>query len=453
MAAADYYKQLGIREDADAAAVKRAYRRLCLKTHPDLFQGDAKESAKAEFLKVQEAYNVLHDPEKRARYDRYRHHPQGTFHADNTGAAADYRDLQDILNTLNDMQMPPPYTDLARFPEKFRAVIRRMLTQTGDFREQIIEIQRCVVHDIGLLGQSSGNAVMVVTNIRLLICYENQRGDIIGSGAVLGDINAIKIRESEQRGGAQLTVRLARETMRLALPQSRIMRSAIVFDLYQIPVTTVTRPPETSFYGVPTIIYGFFLLIFAYVLFGRLTLPQETPTALLIWLGFAAAIYWPVLDRRCRHARFERFSESVIRPLVLIIAVFAGSVCLLIGGHDYLKRVRHSCYLHYEHKTVSLRYGLAGGRLYRSNIPLAKIRMNLNRFHHRFHPFLKDGYQLKDWRQSSYDREAVQTVLRYVKEPGPRRRLRHTMERALRRLLPGNDFSGKLGDDPQPNPE
>ncbi|MEX2480290.1 MAG: DnaJ C-terminal domain-containing protein [Gammaproteobacteria bacterium] len=63
----DYYQTLGLERDADGDAIKRAYRRLARKYHPDVSQeADAEEHFKA----VQEAYEVLKDPEKREAYDR-----------------------------------------------------------------------------------------------------------------------------------------------------------------------------------------------------------------------------------------------------------------------------------------------------------------------------------------------------------------------------------------------
>src|SRR6516162_129850 len=67
----DYYEILGLRKDADAEEIKRAYRRLAMEYHPDRNVGDA--SAEEKFKEAAEAYEVLHDPEKRQRYDRYGH--------------------------------------------------------------------------------------------------------------------------------------------------------------------------------------------------------------------------------------------------------------------------------------------------------------------------------------------------------------------------------------------
>lgn len=64
----DYYKILGVERNANKDEIKRAYRKLALKTHPDRNPGDAK--AEEKFKEINEAYQVLSDPEKRARYDQ-----------------------------------------------------------------------------------------------------------------------------------------------------------------------------------------------------------------------------------------------------------------------------------------------------------------------------------------------------------------------------------------------
>jgi molecular chaperone DnaJ len=67
----DYYAVLGVSRDASDQEVKSAYRKLALKYHPDRNPGDKK--AEEQFKECAEAYSVLADPEKRARYDRFGH--------------------------------------------------------------------------------------------------------------------------------------------------------------------------------------------------------------------------------------------------------------------------------------------------------------------------------------------------------------------------------------------
>ena len=67
----DYYEVLGVPKDADEAALKKAYRVLAKKYHPDANPGD--KEAEAKFKEASEAYSVLSDPEKRKKYDQFGH--------------------------------------------------------------------------------------------------------------------------------------------------------------------------------------------------------------------------------------------------------------------------------------------------------------------------------------------------------------------------------------------
>lgn len=66
----DYYQILGVKEKADAEEIKKAYRKLAKKYHPDANQGDAKAAER--FKGIGEAYSVLSDPKKRKQYDQMR---------------------------------------------------------------------------------------------------------------------------------------------------------------------------------------------------------------------------------------------------------------------------------------------------------------------------------------------------------------------------------------------
>ena len=67
----DYYEVLGVSKDADEAAIKKAYRALAKKYHPDMNPGD--KEAEKKFKEASEAYAVLRDAEKRRQYDQYGH--------------------------------------------------------------------------------------------------------------------------------------------------------------------------------------------------------------------------------------------------------------------------------------------------------------------------------------------------------------------------------------------
>jgi len=92
----DYYEILGVSRAADGSALKSAYRKLALESHPDRNPGDP--GAAERFKEASEAYAVLSDPEKRARYDRFGHAgaspgaPGGGFGFD-PSVFADFSDL------------------------------------------------------------------------------------------------------------------------------------------------------------------------------------------------------------------------------------------------------------------------------------------------------------------------------------------------------------------------
>jgi len=71
MAKKDYYELLGVDRDADQKEIKKAYRKLAKKYHPDMNQDGEDTSEK--FKEISEAYEILSDPDKRARYDQYGH--------------------------------------------------------------------------------------------------------------------------------------------------------------------------------------------------------------------------------------------------------------------------------------------------------------------------------------------------------------------------------------------
>src|SRR3990167_783893 len=69
----DYYEILGVQKSATLEEIKRAYRQLALKHHPDRVSADHKKEAEERFKEISEAYAVLSDPQKRSVYDQYGH--------------------------------------------------------------------------------------------------------------------------------------------------------------------------------------------------------------------------------------------------------------------------------------------------------------------------------------------------------------------------------------------
>jgi DnaJ-class molecular chaperone len=104
----DYYKILGVSEDADAAIIKKAYRDLAKQYHPDKRGGD--RQAELKFKEISEAYSILNNPQKRKEYNMTRNNPfpgGGNFKNDNYGTGSfrfesggGFEGFSDIFNNL-----------------------------------------------------------------------------------------------------------------------------------------------------------------------------------------------------------------------------------------------------------------------------------------------------------------------------------------------------------------
>lgn len=98
MAKKDFYEILGISRDADEKTIKSAYRKLARKTHPDVNPDDPKAAEK--FREIQEAYEVLSDPQKRRQYDQFGH--VGNMHSFG-GGFPNFEDLFSGFDIFGDL--------------------------------------------------------------------------------------------------------------------------------------------------------------------------------------------------------------------------------------------------------------------------------------------------------------------------------------------------------------
>lgn len=99
MAKRDYYEILGVSRDADEAALKKAYRSIAMRDHPDRNPGDA--AAEERFKQASEAYAILSDPAKRQAYDRFGH--AGVGGGGPGGGFQDFGDLGNFTDLFDDL--------------------------------------------------------------------------------------------------------------------------------------------------------------------------------------------------------------------------------------------------------------------------------------------------------------------------------------------------------------
>ena len=98
--ARDYYEILGVERSADKEAIKKAYRQMAMKYHPDRNPGD--KSAETKFKEAAEAYSVLSDDSKKSRYDQFGHAGVNGFGGGGAGGAG-FHDINDIFSAFGDV--------------------------------------------------------------------------------------------------------------------------------------------------------------------------------------------------------------------------------------------------------------------------------------------------------------------------------------------------------------
>ena len=117
----DYYGVLGVSKAATAEEIKKTFRKLALKYHPDRNPGD--KNAEARFKEISEAYEVLSDPEKRQKYDRFGQYWQQVGQTGWSGGASPNVDFGDF-----------DFGKYDNFDEFINELLGRFSTSGGDYK-------------------------------------------------------------------------------------------------------------------------------------------------------------------------------------------------------------------------------------------------------------------------------------------------------------------------------
>lgn len=167
MAGKDFYAILGVLKSAPAEQVKRAYRELSKKYHPDRNPDDP--TAERQFKEVQEAYQVLKDPRKRAEYDEYGDVAVGNFRTQPGGdrvyqwgdSTVDVGDLEDLFSVFGGAQSRPQ-------PSIFEQLFKRAQKQNAPRTKPRSTPQRGADEEkpISLTFDQAVNGATVVIRLR-----------------------------------------------------------------------------------------------------------------------------------------------------------------------------------------------------------------------------------------------------------------------------------------------
>ncbi|MEO1655374.1 MAG: DnaJ domain-containing protein, partial [Bacteroidota bacterium] len=165
MAKRDYYEVLGVGKNASLEEIKKAYRKMAIKFHPDKNPGD--ESAEEQFKEAAEAYDVLSNEDKRSRYDQFGHEGLGA-----NGFGGGGMDMDDIFSQFSDIfGGGSPFESFfggggraggrrVRKGSNLRIKLKLTLEEIADGVEKKIKVKRHVICDAcGGNGSKDGTAL------------------------------------------------------------------------------------------------------------------------------------------------------------------------------------------------------------------------------------------------------------------------------------------------------
>jgi len=130
MQAKDYYKVLGVPETADAAQLKKAFRKIARESHPDQHPGD--KAAEERFKEASEAYEVLSNPEKRQKYDALRRYGFGRAGFGGAGAGQGFPGggfpggIRFETGNIEDIDFADIFADNSPFSDLFEQIFQQM---------------------------------------------------------------------------------------------------------------------------------------------------------------------------------------------------------------------------------------------------------------------------------------------------------------------------------------
>lgn len=158
----DLYEVLGISKTADEKTIKKAYRKLAKKYHPDMNPGD--KTAEQKFKEATDAYNILSDPEKRKLYDQYGH---AAF--DGTGAESEfYKNYQNYGSLSGGQRQAMALLMTTMAPIEILILDEHTAALDPKTAELIMELTGKVVKEKKL------TTIMVTHNLRYAVEYGNR---------------------------------------------------------------------------------------------------------------------------------------------------------------------------------------------------------------------------------------------------------------------------------------
>jgi len=328
-----------------------------------------------------------------------------------------------ILQNIAEMEMPPPYNDLAKLDTEFKNRLKKLIAVTAKFSEDILEIVNCSsVHGI---GQSDiiKKSYLIATNIRLIFMYKtdqnNTRDNIRVISALLTEITSVELKPDFSRLASIEFVCTTNkyDSFSVTISKDIITRIMIVLKLYAVPILLVkVRDQRTLFsYFEKTTAFIFFFFL---LLFFRSHFQMSETFLLAPFLAFITVVicYTPIILYRFFHTEVNAFSETkhvkkrFLWSSVISFALISFSIFTML----FFLYTKNSYYLDYQNQSLAIKHGLVAASFLKSKITYFKIRLNKKDIAFKQPRELDKGVQLKKWRRKGINDELVNLLKEWV---------------------------------------
>ncbi len=433
----DYYKILQVNRSANRTDIKRAYRRMCLKTHPDLFSGSEKKAAEERFIEIHEAYDVLSERQKRAAYDDHirRYGIDAFSEAPAAAAAGEYDSLAKILKDIADMEMPPPYSRLSAFHPVLKKKLQGILAHTRQFNEDVLEIVECAA--IAAVGEFNLvlEACLIVTNMRLLYMARDDEKRVQVISVMLTDLRHVRLRPREDNPGAVEFTCLggSNEHFSVSISRDIITRLMIILKLYHVPIDLIPAAVRQNVFRNFDLFLGVLLFSAVFSVLFLKTGANARPAlsiTVLIAAGVTGLCLVPVFIFRLLRASTDIFSGRLL-PKTMVLTVFFIGLCLSAMGltAGYYFKVRYSYYLQFNGDTLFIKHGVTGDPFLNTEIVRFRMRLLPRDRSPRFPGGMVRGVQITTWPDNHKNEKAFTFMDRYIINPNKIHRLEQIIEK------------------------
>ena len=276
------YEILGVPRDADVATIRRAFKALAIKHHPDARPAEEKQEATAVFARINQAHETLRDKEKRKKYDALLDRGVVPDLAKDVGEQGQFQSLADIVGEIQALDFQRNSDELLKSVDD--DLVQKMLLPNlihgNNLQETVVDVLWLTIDESEKYEKPQGeltHGALVITELRLILLmtfvHTWQEGNVqhtqiqwrsYGIGyASLVDLRIYEVGraytsyklEFKEQDGTRFKLDIggppadAEKKVKTPLKPSRLSRLFLVANTYKLPLRIVSQGDETDEYG------------------------------------------------------------------------------------------------------------------------------------------------------------------------------------------------------------